>query len=159
MHLRRILCATLLFLGGMLLQAQEVRSGIEIDYNHPRKYKVGGVRVEGNRYFNEHQILQLIGLQQGQEVTVPGEDITGIVKRLVAQRYFEDVAVVLDSLNHQADTAWFTVAIRERPRVSRWTYSGVKNSERKDLQERLNLRPGREYSDYVKKISEDIIKR
>ena len=159
MHLRRILCATLLLLGGMLLQAQEVRSGIEIDYNHPRKYKVGGVRVEGNRYFNEHQILQLIGLQQGQEVTVPGEDITGIVKRLVAQRYFEDVAVVLDSLNHQADTAWFTVAIRERPRVSRWTYSGVKNSERKDLQERLNLRPGREYSDYVKKTSEDIIKR
>ena len=78
MHLRRILCATLLLLGGMLLQAQEVRSGIEIDYNHPRKYKVGGVRVEGNRYFNEHQILQLIGLQQGQEVTVPGEDITGI---------------------------------------------------------------------------------
>ena len=159
MHLRRILCAALLFLGGMLLQAQEVRSGIEIDYNRPRKYKVGGVRVEGNRYFNEHQILQLIGLQKGQEVTVPGEDITGIVKRLVAQRYFEDVAVVLDSLNHEADTAWFTVAIKERPRVSRWTYSGVKNSERKDLQERLNLRPGREYSDYVKKTSEDIIKR
>ena len=149
----------MLLLGGMLLQAQEVRSGIEIDYNRPRKYKVGGVRVEGNRYFNEHQILQLIGLQRGQEVTVPGEDITGIVKRLVAQRYFEDVAVVLDSLNHEADTAWFTVAIRERPRVSRWTYSGVKNSERKDLQERLNLRPGREYSDYVKKTSEDIIKR
>ena len=159
MHLRRILCAALLLLGGMLLQAQEVRSGIEIDYNRPRKYKVGGVRVEGNRYFNEHQILQLIGLQKGQEVTVPGEDITGIVKRLVAQRYFEDVAVVLDSLNHEADTAWFKVAIRERPRVSRWTYSGVKNSERKDLQERLNLRPGREYSDYVKKTSEDIIKR
>jgi len=159
MHLRRILCAALLLLGGILLQAQEVRSGIEIDYNRPRKYKVGGVRVEGNRYFNEHQILQLIGLQKGQEVTVPGEDITGIVKRLVAQRYFEDVAVVLDSLNHEADSAWFTVAIRERPRVSRWTYSGVKNSERKDLQERLNLRPGREYSDYVKKTSEDIIKR
>ena len=159
MHLRRILCVALLLLGGMLLQAQEVRNGIEIDYNRPRKYKVGGVRVEGNRYFNEHQILQLIGLQKGQEVTVPGEDITGIVKRLVAQRYFEDVAVVLDSLNHEADSAWFTVAIRERPRVSRWTYSGVKNSERKDLQERLNLRPGREYSDYVKKTSEDIIKR
>ena len=159
MHLRRILCAVLPLLGGMLLQAQEVRSGIEIDYNHPKTYKVGGVRVEGNRYFNEHQILQLIGLQEGQEVTVPGEDITGIVKRLVAQRYFEDVSVELDSLSRQADSAWFKVCIRERPRVSRWTYSGVKNSERKDLQERLNLRPGREFSDYVKKTSEDIIKR
>jgi hypothetical protein len=49
--------------------------------------------------------------------------------------------------------------VKERPRVSRWTYSGVKSGERKDIQERLNLRPGREFSDYVQKTSEDIIKR
>jgi len=120
---------------------------------------VGGVGIEGNQYFNEHQILQQVGLQKGQTITVPGEDVTGVVKRLVAQRYFEDVAVVVDSLNASADTAWFKVIVRERPRVSRWTYSGVKSGERKDLQERLNLRPGREYSEYVKNTSIDIIKR
>ena len=149
----------MLLLGGLLLRAQDMRSGIEVDYNHPRKYIVGGVRVEGNQYFNENQILQATGLQAGQEVTVPGEEITGIVKRLVGQRFFEDVAVVVDSVNVKADTAWFKISVRERPRVSRWTYSGVKSGERKDLQERLNLRPGREYSDYVKKTSIDIIKR
>ena len=159
MSLRKILCTVALLLAGFLAGAQEVGSSIEVDYNHPRKYVVGGVGVEGNRYFNEHQILQLAGLREGQEVTVPGEDVTGIVKRLVAQRYFEDVAVVVDSLNASADTAWFKICIRERPRVSRWTFSGVKSSERKDLQERLNLRPGREYSDYVKNTSVDIIKR
>jgi len=120
---------------------------------------VGGVGIEGNQYFNEHQILQQVGMQKGQTITVPGEDVTGVVKRLVAQRYFEDVAVVVDSLNASADTAWFKVIVRERPRVSRWTYSGVKSGERKDLQERLNLRPGREYSEYVKNTSIDIIKR
>ena len=149
----------MLLLGGLLLRAQDMRSGIEVDYNHPRKYIVGGVRVEGNQYFNENQILQATGLQAGQEVTVPGEEITGIVKRLVGQRFFEDVAVVVDSVNVKADTAWFKISVRERPRVSHWTYSGVKSGERKDLQERLNLRPGREYSDYVKKTSIDIIKR
>ena len=120
---------------------------------------MGGVGVEGNRYFNEHQILQLAGLPAGAEVTVPGEDITGIVRRLVAQRYFEDVAVVVDSLSARADTAWFKICVKERPRVSRWEYTGVTSSERKDLQERLNLRPGREYSEYVKNTSIDIIKR
>ncbi len=159
MNCRRILCAALLLLGGIALRAQNVGGSIEIDYNRPQKYIVGGVSVEGNQYFSEHQILQLTGLQAGQEITAPGEDVTGIVKRLVAQRYFEDVAVVLDSLNTQADTAWFKICVKERPRVSRWTYSGVKSGERKDLQERLNLRPGREYSDYVKKTSIDIIKR
>ena len=159
MTFRRTLFAALMLLAGFSLRAQTGRSSIEIDYAHPKKYVVGGVGVEGNTYFSENQILQLAGMQRGQEITVPGEDVTSIVKRLVAQRYFEDVAVVVDSLSASADTAWFKIAIRERPRVSRWSYTGVKSGEKKDLQERLNLRPGREFSDYVKNTSEDIIKR
>ena len=149
----------MLVLAGLPVRAQAVQGGVEVDYNRPKKYVVGGVGVAGNQYVNQRQILQLSGLREGTSVTVPGEDITGVVKRLVAQRYFEDVSVELDSLNASADTAWFKIVVRERPRVSRWTYTGVKSGEKKDLQERLNLRPGREYSDYVKKTSIDIIKR
>ena len=156
MNFRKILFAALLLLGGWSLRAQ---SGVEIDYNQPRKYIVGGVEVEGNQYLNANQIRQLTSLREGIEVTVPGEDITGVVKRLVAQRYFEDVAVLIDSLSTGQDTAWFRIKVRERPRVSRWSYSGVKTGERKDIQERVNLRPGREYSDYVEKTTIDIIKR
>ena len=139
--------------------AQGTRRDIEIDYNNPRKYVVGGVSVEGNNYFGENQILQLTGLHEGSEITVPGDDITSIIKRLWAQRYFEDVAVYVDSVNESRDTAWLKVKIVERPRVSRWTYSGIKSGDKKELQERLNLRPGREFSDYVKATSIDIIKR
>ncbi len=159
MTVKKILCFAALMLSALGLRAQSGTGGVEVDYNRPKSYVVGGVGIEGNQYFNEHQILQQVGLQKGQTITVPGEDVTSVVKRLVAQRYFEDVAVVVDSLNASADTAWFKVIVRERPRVSRWTYSGVKSSERKDLQERLNLRPGREYSEYVKNTSIDIIKR
>ncbi len=159
MTVKKILCFAALMLSALGLRAQSGTGGVEVDYNRPKSYVVGGVGIEGNQYFNEHQILQQVGMQKGQTITVPGEDVTSVVKRLVAQRYFEDVAVVVDSLNASADTAWFKVIVRERPRVSRWTYSGVKSSERKDLQERLNLRPGREYSEYVKNTSIDIIKR
>ena len=152
----RIICAALMSLASFGAMAQ---SSVEVDYLHPRKYVVGGVGVEGNQYFSENQILQLSGLKPGMSVTVPGEEITGIVERLVAQRYFEDIAVVIDSENAARDTAWFKIVIRERPRVSRWTYTGVKSGEKKDIQERLNLRPGREFSDYVKSTSVDIIKR
>ena len=159
MTVKKILCFAALMLSALGLRAQSGTGGVEVDYNRPKSYVVGGVGIEGNKYFNEHQILQQVGMQKGQTITVPGEDVTSVVKRLVAQRYFEDVAVVVDSLNASADTAWFKVIVRERPRVSRWTYSGVKSGERKDLQERLNLRPGREYSEYVKNTSIDIIKR
>ena len=159
MMIRKIACLLLLGLAGMTLRAQTGRESIEIDYANPKTYVVGGVGVEGNQYFGENQVLQLTGIRTGMKLTVPGEDVTGIVKRLVAQRFFEDVAMVVDSLNVAQDTAWFKIIVRERPRVSRWTYSGVKSGERKDLQERLNLRPGREFSDYVQRTSEDIIKR
>ncbi|MBR4596494.1 MAG: outer membrane protein assembly factor BamA, partial [Bacteroidales bacterium] len=152
--MRRLVLIVVLALVGITLRAQ---SSVEIDYAHPRKYTVGGVGVEGNQYFSENQILQLSGLREGMEITVPGDEVTGIVRRLVAQKYFEDVAVRIDSV--KADSAWVNVVIRERPRVSRWTYTGVKSGEKKDLQERLNLRPGREFSDYVRNTSTDIIKR
>ena len=154
MTVRRLVLIVVLALLGITLRAQ---SSVEIDYAHPRKYTVGGVGVEGNQYFSENQILQLSGLREGMEITVPGDDVTGIVRRLVAQKYFEDVAVRIDSV--KSDSAWVKVVIRERPRVSRWTYTGVKSGEKKDLQERLNLRPGREFSDYVRNTSTDIIKR
>ncbi len=162
MKFRQILCMmTVLLLGGVSLRAQTSRSGIEIDYAHPKTYVVGGIGVEGNQYLNSSRILQYTGLQPGQEITVPGESATGIVKRLVAQRYFEDVALVVDSLSAGADTAWLKICVKERPRVSRWSFSGVRSGERKDLQERLDLRArsGREFSDYVKQTSVDIIKR
>ena len=159
MMIRKIACLLLLGLAGLSLRAQTGRESIEIDYGNPKTYVVGGVGVEGNQYFGENQVLQLTGLRPGMKLTVPGEDVTGVVKRLVAQRFFEDVAMVVDSLNVAQDTAWFKIVVKERPRVSRWTYSGVKSGERKDLQDRLNLRPGREFSDYVQRTSEDIIKR
>ena len=154
MIVRRLVLIVVLALLGLSLRAQ---SSVEIDYAHPRKFIVGGVGVEGNQYFSENQILQLTGLREGMEITVPGDDVTGIVRRLVAQKYFEDVAVRIDTV--RADSAWVKIVIRERPRVSRWSYTGVKSGEKKDLQERLNLRPGREFSDYVKNTSTDIIKR
>jgi len=159
MKIRKTVCLLLAVLTGSSLWAQNTGGTIDVDYTNPRKYVVGGVGVEGNQYFGENQILQLTGFQKGMSVTIPGEDVTGVLKRLVAQRYFEDVAIRIDSLSAARDTAWLKVVVKERPRVSRWTYSGVKSGERKDLQERLNLRPGREFSDYVKSTSVDIIKR
>ena len=158
MKLGRVLTTLALALAPMSLAAQE-GGGVEVDYSHPVKYKVGGITVEGNTFYSDQQIISLTGLRPGMEVTVPGEELSNIVDRLWLQRYFEDVALTVDSLSVAGDSAWFCLRIKERPRVSRWTFSGVSSSERKDIQERVNLRPGREFSEYVEKTTSDIIKR
>ena len=139
--------------------AQQKGGDVVVDYNNPKKYIVGGARVEGTNYFSSEQILQISGLQEGMEVTVPSDELSSIVSRLWLQRYFEDVSVAIDSITPSRDTAYFKISIIERPRVSRWTFSGVKSGEEKELLERLNLRRGGEFSDYVAKTATDIIKR
>ncbi|MBR2064669.1 MAG: outer membrane protein assembly factor BamA [Bacteroidales bacterium] len=159
MRFCRMVFLTLLLALSCPVWAQQAGGGIEVDYNNPKKYIVGGVKVDGNQYLSPDQIKQVSGLREGMEVTVPGEDMSNVVARLWAQRFFEDVAVIVDSLVPTRDTAYFKISIIERPRVSRWLFSGVKSGEQKELEERLNLRRGGEFSDYVAKTSSDIIKR
>ncbi len=155
----RTVLLLLLLAASLPLAAQQSEDGVIVDYNSPKKYIVGGVSVEGNSYFSPNQIIQITGLQKGIEVTVPGDDISSIVNRLWQQRFFEDVALSIDHLGETPDTAYFKISIVERPRVSRWTFSGIKTGDQKELMERLNLRRGGEFSDYVARTSTDIIKR
>ncbi|MBQ6243313.1 MAG: outer membrane protein assembly factor BamA [Bacteroidales bacterium] len=155
MRIGRILTLLALLLAPALVRAQ----GVEVDYTHPQKYTIAGIEVEGNTYFADQQIISQTGLRPGMQVTVPGDDISNVVRRLWLQRFFEDVSVEIDSLNAARDSAWFRIKILERPRMSRWSFTGVKSGERKDLEERLTLRRGGEFSDYVESTSVDIIKR
>ena len=136
------------------------QTGFEVDYNNPKKFIVGGVSVEGElATVSAQQIIQLTGLSKGLEVTIPGDELNSIVDRLWAQNYFEDVSLLVDSLSANRDSVYLKVALKERPRVSEWTFSGVRTSEKKDLQERLNLKRGGSYSEYIEQVSIDIIKR
>ena len=159
MRFCRIFYITFLLAMALPAWAQQSGKDVVVDYNNPKKYIVGGARVEGTNYHSAEQILQISGLQKGMEVTVPSDEMASIVNRLWLQRYFEDVTVAIDSITPSRDTAFFKISIIERPRVSRWTFSGVKSGEEKELLERLNLRRGGEFSEYVAKTATDIIKR
>ena len=159
MRFCRIFYITFLLAMALPAWAQQSGKDVVVDYNNPKKYIVGGARVEGTNYHSAEQILQISGLQKGMEVTVPSDEMASIVNRLWLQRYFEDVTVAIDSITPSRDTAFFKISIIERPRVSRWTFIGVKSGEEKELLERLNLRRGGEFSEYVAKTATDIIKR
>ncbi|MBQ6287425.1 MAG: outer membrane protein assembly factor BamA [Bacteroidales bacterium] len=158
----RLLALLVMSLASLQAFAQEVEVPVvpvEVDYENPKQYIVGGVSVEGNTYFGEQQIISLTGLQKGMQITVPSEEMSSIVTRLWMQKYFEDVSLAIDRINETKDSVWLKINIKERPRVSRWIYKGVKKSEQKDLEERLKLRTGGEFSDFVASTSTGIIKK
>ena len=146
----------LAFLMPFVLKAQN--NGAVVDYSAPKSYILKGIKVEGVNYLNSDRIVALTGLKAGDKVEIPGDQISDVVKRIWMQRKFSDVGFYVDSLSAQGDSCLLVIKLQERPRVSRWLYSGIKNSEKSDLAERLKLKRGGELSDYVEKSSIDIIK-
>lgn len=159
MKVSRVIClliAAMMPLGTIAAVSSE---NLSVNYSSPKKYYVAGVSCEGVTYFSPDQIVQLTGLRKGMEISVPGEDISNIVRRLWAQRFFEEVAIGIDSLSAGGDSAFFKVSVKERPRISRYTFKGVKQGEEKDLRERLTIKRGQAFSDYLSSASIGIIKR
>jgi len=130
---------------------------IVVDYNLPKTYVIGGIDVTGIKYLGKDQILSLTGLSVGDTITIPGEDLSAILKRIFLQRYFSDVGIYIDSL--QRDTAFLRLNLVERPRVSRWNFEGIKSGEKADLDAKLKLRRGSELSEYAINSSSEIIRK
>jgi len=138
-------------------QENAKEKNIVVDYNQPKNYIIGGIDVTGIQYLGKEQILSLTGLNVGDRVTIPGEDLSAILKRIYLQRYFSDVALFIDSV--QQDTAFIRLHLQERPRVSRWEFEGIKSGERSDLNDKLKLRRGSELSEYIINSTSEIIRK
>jgi len=138
-------------------QENAKEKNIVVDYNQPKNYIIGGIDVTGIQYLGKEQILSLTGLNVGDRITIPGEDLSAIIKRIYLQRYFSDVALFVDSV--QQDTAFIRLHLQERPRVSRWEFEGIKSGERSDLNDKLKLRRGSELSEYIINSTSEIIRK
>lgn len=155
---RRSLCAVILVAVAICNAiAQQKPAEVEVDYLHPRDYIIGGVKVEGVKYIGEQQVLALTGLKIGAPIRIPSDQTASVVSKIWNHQHFSDVALEIDSLSSGGDTVFLALVLQERPRVSRWNFRGIKNSEQSELQDRLNLRRNVPLSDYLIRSSVGII--
>ncbi len=148
----------LLMLQSLTLMAQTEDKSYKVDYNRPVEYVLGGVRVEGVQYLSHRQILALVGLEEGSKISIPSSELSSAVSKIWQQGRFSNASLEIDSLSADKDTVYLVLKLQERPRVSRWAFRGIKNSEQNELQDRLNLRRGVSLSDYLIRSSVNTIK-
>ena len=148
-----IFLAVLLNLNNVVSYSQEKQ---EIaDYNNSDDYYVGGVSVSGIRFLDINALIGLSGLRKGQEITIPGEEITNAVKKLWQQGLFSDVRVTI--VKKIVDTVYLDIALQERPRISSVRFNGLKNSEIQDITEKINLPVGSQLTSYILNNTKKII--
>ncbi len=119
--------------------SQQVLVGdqIQINYNQPRDYQIGGVSVSGTAFIDDHVVIMVSQLYVGQTITVPGEDISEAINNLWRQGLFQHVEIYATSI--QENLIFLEIELVERPRLTRYVFSGVRRSEEDKLREILNL--------------------
>ena len=141
MNFIKVLTTICLLVSGFAAQAQDKIVHPDISYaGTPRTVTIAGLAVTGAEGYEDYMLTGISGLSVGQEVELPGDEITNAVKHYWRYGLFSDVSVGVDSLIH--DKAYIHIRLRLRPRVSTINYVGVKKSERIDLEERLGLLKG-----------------
>ena len=132
-YLRTILFLLAFLLAGNSLLAQiQIGDDLsEVDYSRPKDYEIGGIVVEGAKYVDASMLSLLTGLRVGETVTIPGDDIAAAIRKIWEQGLFEDVAI--NATDFIGGKVFLQIVIKERARVSRFSFKGIKKSEADEI--------------------------
>ena len=124
----------------------------------PVKYKIRNIKVVGNQFFDENLLLSLSTLNIGDEVILPGGDnFAKAIHKLMDQNYFSDVSIYLTDLNDKEIDV--EIDVLERPRLSKFTFIGVRKSDNDELSGKTGLTPNRVVTENMKITAVEGIKK
>jgi len=149
MKLRNLLTAILLsaFLLPSPAQVQLGDYTEDVDYTSPREYTIGGISVQGAEYLDHSVLIMLSGLTVGDEIKIPGEEVTNAIQKLWQQGLFEDIRITL--LKTEGTLAFLEISLRERPRLSGFSFKGVRRAEADNLRDEIKIMRGDVVTDYM----------
>ncbi|MCB0509954.1 MAG: BamA/TamA family outer membrane protein, partial [Bacteroidetes bacterium] len=111
-----------------------------LDYNNPQEFEIGGIRVEGTEHLDKKVLVSLSGLRVGDIITIPGQEVSSAVKNLWQQHLFTDISIEVERTLGQ--TVFLVIQLKELPRLSKYSITGVKNTEVEDLRKKIDLKSG-----------------
>jgi outer membrane protein insertion porin family len=142
-----MLLATLSFAQASFAQIQLDDDLSDINYMNPQEYEIGGIVVEGAKFVDGSMLSMIAGLRVGDKVKVPGDDFSTAVKKIWDQGMFEDVAI--NATDFVGNKVFLQIVIKERPRVSKFSFKGIKKSEADEIRNKINLSRGDIATDHL----------
>lgn len=123
----------------------------------PKKLEIADIKVEGVKNYEDYVLIGLSGLSVGQTIMVPGDEITGAIKRYWRHGLFSNVQITAEKI--EGNKVWLKISLTQRPRISEIRYNGVKKSERQDLEAKLGLVKGSQITPNLVDRAKLLIKR
>ena len=128
---------------------------IAISYSNPKTYEVAEIEVIGEKYLDEIALRSLAGIKVGDNISIPGEAISGAIKKLWKQGIIGDIKILISKI--EDEKVYLSIVLKERPRLSTFNIKGIGRTQNSELSEKINLIRGRIVTDAVLKNTQNII--
>ena len=158
-NLKLLLLALLLTVVPFSAHAQVVvgsNDEYDFDYLTPKTYEIGGITFEGAENFDTRVVQLVAGLQVGDQVRIPGDKIAGAIENLWKQGMFDDVQIRVSRI--QGNLVFLNIVLKERPRMLKFAFTGVKKGEDKKLREEMQIKTGDVVTENMLRTSSNKIK-
>lgn len=126
---------------------QEIQVGgdVTINYQSPKEYTIGPVRVEGAENYDPNAIRLISGLRQGQKITIPGQQVADAISNLWKEGLFSDVQIIAE--RELAGVIYLVIKVAPRPKLAKYRFVGVNKREADKIREEIDLYTGKTISE------------
>lgn len=143
------------------IQVQEedavpVQRDLNLNYLNPKPYILKDVEISGGSNTDKETILLICDLTIGDEITLPSDRITKALQKMWKQGLFEDIQFKVNQ--SIGDSIVLGIEIKERPRLSKFTFRGIKKADVDDLKDKIGLMRGKVVTDNLKIRIENTVK-
>jgi outer membrane protein insertion porin family len=127
---------TILIIGNSTkLVAQETK------LENGKEYILGSINVTGKNKYSEQTVVTFSGLEKGQKIQVPGEDISSAIKKLWKLGLFSDVNFYVNEI--KGDSIFLELNLMESPKLSDIKILGIRKGKAEDLIKDTDLKKGK----------------
>lgn len=128
-----------------------------LDYTDPKEYEIMDVTVSGTQFLDPNSMVSISGLQKGDKIRVPGPAVSSSIKRMMDFGTLDDVEILYTKI--ESGKIWLNINIKERPRLYKVTFAGLRKGEKETLNDKVKLIKGRVITPTVIKNTQLLIKK
>lgn len=128
-----------------------------LNYANPKEYEIVRLGATGTRYLDPNSLVSLSGLKAGDKIRLPGEAQSSSVKKLLDSGLLDDVELMATDAGD--GKVALTFKVRERPRLYRVSFMGVKKGEQDQLKDKVKLNLGKIVSNTITKNTQLAVRK
>ncbi len=103
----------------------------KISFDQGKKYILAKVNVIGKISYNQQTVVTFSGLEKGQNIAVPGEEVSNAIKKLGKLGLFSDIDFYINDI--KGDSIYLDLNIIELPKLNEVKFVGIKKNKVDDL--------------------------